>query len=48
MYRIIPHGKLAIFPGGHGDYLEETTFLDNDKRTPPEATVLIEDFLDKN
>ena len=48
MYRIIPHGKLAIFPGGHGDYLEETAFLDNDKRTPPESTVLIEDFLDKN
>jgi pimeloyl-ACP methyl ester carboxylesterase len=25
MYRLVPHAKLAILPGGHGDYLGEIT-----------------------
>ena len=25
MYRLLPHSRLAIFPGGHGDYIGEIT-----------------------
>lgn len=33
MYRLLPHAKLAIFPGGHGDYIGEIT-------TPQDSTLI--------
>jgi len=47
MYRIIPNCELAIFPGGHGNYLGAIESLDNGKWTQFNATYLIEEFLDK-
>jgi pimeloyl-ACP methyl ester carboxylesterase len=47
MYRIIPNSRIAIFPGGHGDYLGEAT-TGNTNTTLHEAVVgLVVDFLDK-
>ena len=47
MYRIIPNCELAIFPGGHGDYLGALETLDKGMWTKFNATYLIEEFLDK-
>ncbi len=47
MFRKIPHSKLAIFPGGHGAYLGEIMSLDGNQREQPEATVVMERFLDE-
>jgi pimeloyl-ACP methyl ester carboxylesterase len=47
MYRIIPNCELAIFPGGHGDYLGAIETLDKEMWTKFNATYLIEEFLDK-
>lgn len=47
MYRIIPNCELAVFPGGHGDYLGAIETLDNGMWTKFNATYLIEEFLDK-
>jgi pimeloyl-ACP methyl ester carboxylesterase len=47
MYRIIPNCELAIFPGGHGNYLGAIESLDNGKWVQFNATYLIEEFLDK-
>jgi pimeloyl-ACP methyl ester carboxylesterase len=47
MYRIIPNCELAIFPGGHGDYLGAIESLENGKWPKFNATALIEEFLDK-
>jgi pimeloyl-ACP methyl ester carboxylesterase len=33
MYRLLPHAKLAILPGGHGGYLGEVT-------TPQDSTLI--------
>ncbi|MEP6747302.1 MAG: alpha/beta hydrolase [Bacteroidota bacterium] len=33
MYRLLPHAKLAILPGGHGDYIGEIT-------TPQDSTLI--------
>ncbi len=46
MYRLMPHATLAIFPGGHGDYMGEITTLKDD-RTLPVALPVIKDFLKK-
>jgi pimeloyl-ACP methyl ester carboxylesterase len=48
MYRIIPNCELAIFPGGHGDYLGAIESLDNGRWKQFNATALIEEFLDKS
>jgi len=47
MYRIFPNCELAIFPGGHGDYLGAIERLRNGMWSKFNATYLIEDFLDK-
>jgi pimeloyl-ACP methyl ester carboxylesterase len=47
MYRIIPNCELAIFPGGHGDYLGALETLDKGMWTKFNATYLIEEFLNK-
>jgi pimeloyl-ACP methyl ester carboxylesterase len=44
MYRLLPHAKLAILPGGHGDYIGEITTQQDD--TMIAATVsMINKFL---
>jgi pimeloyl-ACP methyl ester carboxylesterase len=47
MFRLLPHGRLVILPGGHGGYLGE--IVANPKGNPlPRITVtLVEDFLDQ-
>lgn len=47
MYRIIPNSELAIFPGGHGDYLGVIESLEKGSWGPFNATHLIEEFLDR-
>jgi pimeloyl-ACP methyl ester carboxylesterase len=46
MYRVMPHASLSIFPGGHGEYMGEITFL-KASHHPPAALPVIEDFLDQ-
>jgi len=38
MYRLLPHAKLAILPGGHGEYIGEIT-------TPQDSTLIAETVL---
>ncbi|HEY5408912.1 MAG TPA: alpha/beta hydrolase [Ginsengibacter sp.] len=47
MYRIIPNCALAIFPGGHGDYLGALETLENGTWPSFNAIYLVEEFLDK-
>ncbi len=47
MYRIIPNGELAIFPGGHGAYLGAIEALENGNWPTFNAIHLVEEFLDK-
>ena len=46
MYRIIPNSRLAIFPGGHGDYLGEVTTGNTDAKLHEAFIGLVSDFLD--
>lgn len=48
MYRIIPNCRLAIFPGGHGQYLGEIATYSNDGFGPECIVPLINKFLDKD
>lgn len=45
MARLLPHGRLAILPGGHGEYFGEAFFPDKGSKMPEVFTTLIEDFL---
>lgn len=45
LYRLLPHAKLAIFPGGHGDYLGEITTLHTRSKVPALMVSMIEEFL---
>lgn len=45
MYRILPHAQLAIFPGGHGDYIGELFTLKPDAPKHYPAVDIIEAFL---
>ena len=47
MYRAIPNSELAIFPGGHGDYLGAIETMPDGRWTKFNAVHLIEEFLDK-
>jgi pimeloyl-ACP methyl ester carboxylesterase len=47
MFRIIPNSRLAIFPGGHGDYLGEATTGNTDTTLHDAVVRLVLDFLDK-
>jgi pimeloyl-ACP methyl ester carboxylesterase len=46
MYRIIPNSRLAIFPGGHGDYLGELTTGNTDAKLHEVVVGMIVEFLD--
>jgi pimeloyl-ACP methyl ester carboxylesterase len=43
--RTLPHAKLAILPGGHGDYIGEICSADKNSRIPALVTAVIEAFL---
>ncbi|TSD66280.1 alpha/beta hydrolase [Inquilinus sp. KBS0705] len=47
MKNLLPNGKLAIFPGGHGDYMGEILSAKKDSRVPELTATLIEEFLDE-
>jgi hypothetical protein len=46
MYRLLPHGRMAILPGGHGAYLGEVTTTPKGGRLPLLTVAMIEEFLD--
>jgi pimeloyl-ACP methyl ester carboxylesterase len=44
--RLMPQSRLLVLPGGHGDYLGETTVSKKESRYPELTAGLIEEFLD--
>jgi pimeloyl-ACP methyl ester carboxylesterase len=45
---LLPHARLIVLPGGHGEYLGEVDFANQASRYPPWTVGLIEDFLDRH
>jgi len=45
MHHLIPHSRLAIIPGAHGQYLGEITTLDKGKWNEQYVADLFEQFL---
>ena len=43
--RTLPHAKLAIIPGGHGDYLGEIEARDKHSKIPSLIAAMIDEFL---
>jgi pimeloyl-ACP methyl ester carboxylesterase len=41
----LPHGRLIILPGGHGEYIGEICSTNKNSKIPELATTLIEEFL---
>jgi pimeloyl-ACP methyl ester carboxylesterase len=46
MYRLIPHARLIILPGGHGEYLGEIMFAKKNNFRPDVIVSLVENFLE--
>ena len=46
MYRLLPHAKLAILPGGHGDYIGEIT-TSQDSTLIAATVLMINKFLNE-
>lgn len=46
MARLLPKGRLAIVPGGHGEFLGEVASTREESATPAAVTALIEAFLE--
>jgi pimeloyl-ACP methyl ester carboxylesterase len=46
MFRLIPHARMAILPGGHGAYLGEATVARKGSRVPLLTEAMVEEFLD--
>ena len=46
MYRLIPKARLAIIPGGHGEYLGEITVHKSNSKQPKFFVELTNEFLD--
>ncbi|HEX5113079.1 MAG TPA: hypothetical protein VFV79_09540, partial [Saprospiraceae bacterium] len=44
MYRLLPQSKLAIFPGGHGEYIGELT-MPQDSAVIAGTVSMIDNFL---
>jgi pimeloyl-ACP methyl ester carboxylesterase len=42
---VLPHAKLAILPGGHGDYIGEICAAVKNSKIPALVTTMIEEFL---
>jgi pimeloyl-ACP methyl ester carboxylesterase len=45
--RTLPHAKLAVLPGGHGDYIGEICAANKGTRIPVLVTAMIEAFLNE-
>jgi pimeloyl-ACP methyl ester carboxylesterase len=45
MARLLPHGRLAILPGHHGEYLGEMAFPDTGSKIPQLFTAMVNEFL---
>lgn len=46
--RVLPHGRLAILPSGHGDYIGEIESPEKNSKLPELVTAMIEAFLKNN
>ena len=45
MARLLPNGRLAIFPGGHGDFFGEAMAPNPESRVPELFAAMVEEFL---
>ncbi len=45
--RMLPHGQLAILPGGHGDYIGESCARDKSSKLPFLVLAIIETFINE-
>jgi hypothetical protein len=45
MSRLLPHGRLAILPGGHGEFFGEINFKDTGSKVPELFTAMVDEFL---
>jgi pimeloyl-ACP methyl ester carboxylesterase len=45
LWRTLPHAKLAILPGAHGEYIGEICAADTNSTIPALVTAMIEEFL---
>jgi pimeloyl-ACP methyl ester carboxylesterase len=45
LFHLLPRAKLAIIPGGHGEYLGEITSTNKDSKIPLLVAAMIEEFL---
>ena len=45
MYRLIPNCRLAILPGGHGEYIGEITSWNNQSKMQDAFLVVLQEFL---
>jgi pimeloyl-ACP methyl ester carboxylesterase len=43
--RLLPHGRLAILPGGHGEYFGEMYFPDKGSKMPELFVAMLDEFL---
>lgn len=43
--RLLPHGRLAIFPGRHGEFFGEITYPHPESRVPELFVALVDEFL---
>lgn len=44
LFHLLPHARLAIIPGGHGEYLGEIASANKDSKIPQLVTAMIEEF----
>jgi pimeloyl-ACP methyl ester carboxylesterase len=45
MYRLLPHGRLAILPGTHGSYMGEAMSPDLNSKVPELLVAMVDEFL---
>ena len=45
MYRLLPHGRLAIIPGNHGSYMGEIMSSGSNSKVPELFVAMIDEFL---
>jgi hypothetical protein len=48
MTRLLPHGRLLILPGAHGQYLGEANFPDPHTTLPTHFVGIVNDFLNNS
>ncbi|MCK9410611.1 MAG: alpha/beta hydrolase [Bacteroidetes bacterium] len=46
IFRLLPHAKLAILPGGHGECIGEIEYVDKQSALPQATVSMVEEFLD--